>query len=430
MSTAIKRSVLLRVVILATLILLWPAVVSACTCRNSTPVEKNIGRYAQRAVFTAQVIQSIGEVYDVNGERSSDKVIAVVHHRYWGFPAYWPGLVILDGSGLCGMGLLEGEEYFVSASQTSRLGVFDVTGCSRTQPLKTAPVDLRTLDGSLCSGPGGTLIGHVYSATDEGERSPVRNVRLTFRDFYGNSYATRSDDEGIYALPHVPPGHYVLESRIAPDRYASGDGEVTSGVCKESPLELRPYSVTGRLIPGIWHEANVELLPIEGRTALKPILGALAGDGRFYFDAVPAGDYFMVARFNLVGRDSQWTQLYYPGARTREKAVRLRFPDPTRRESFDFDPDAIPLTPIPVFVESPDPAHAIDVVLVLKDSSGHVVNQYGVSTGIPVRTTAIRGETYEISVLDSETYQTRSKEIRVTAKPGMKLTRIALTHGR
>ena len=143
---------------------------------------------------------------------------------------------------------------------SSRYGVFLVGGCSRTQPLKPTPVDLSTLDGSACSGAGGTLIGRVSSSDDKGKESvPVRNAVLTFRDWYGKPYVTHGDDDGIYELRHVPPGPYTLDSRVGPDRYASGGGEVALGVCRESSVQVSPYSVTGRLRPGIAANARVLL---------------------------------------------------------------------------------------------------------------------------------------------------------------------------
>ena len=352
----------------------------------------------------------------------------MVERRYWGFPSYWPGIVILDGSGLCGMGILEGQEYFVSAYRSGRYGVFLVGGCSRTQPLNTA-VDVRTLDGSLCVGQGGTLIGHVsYSVEKDGKSVPVRNTLLTFRDFYGKAYVTRSDDEGIYELAHVPPGPYTLDSRIGPDRYASGGGEVRPGVCMESSVYLRPYTVTGRLLSGIAPHVRVLLMPVDsGKNELSTAVGL---DGRFYFKAVPVGDYFLAARFNLVGRKNQWTDIYYPGSRTRDNGARVHISEQTRAQSFDFNADAIPLTPVPILVESPDASHPIRVVIRLLDSGGHAVNQFGVSTGGPVAVAVIRGETYDLSVLGSEDYRTLSKTIRVTAVPGMAITRIFLTGSR
>jgi hypothetical protein len=402
--------------------------VSACSCVNSTPVQKTTETYARRTVFTARVVQSIGGVYNFNGERTSGRAIAIVERRYWGFPAYWPGIVILDGGGLCGMGILEGQEYFVSAYRSNRYGVFLVGGCSRTQPLRGA-VDVRTLDGSHCAGEGGTLLGHVsYSVDKDGKSVPVRNTLLTFRDFYGKAYVTRSDDEGIYELAHVPGGLYTLDSRIEPDRYAAGGGEVRVGVCTEAAVYLSPYTVTGRLLSGIAPHARVSLMPINGGG--NELSAGVGLDGRFYFKAVPAGDYFLAARFNLAGRNNQWADLYYPGVRARDHAARVHISGQTRAPSLDFDADAIPLTPVPVLVESPDPSRPIRVVIRLLDSGGHAVNQFAVSTGNPVEVAVIRGERYELSVLDSEDYRTLSKTIRVTAVPRMALTRILLTGGR
>ena len=160
------------------------------------------------------------------------------------------------------------------------------------------------------------------------------------------------------------------------------------------------------------------------RDGLSSPVGA---DGRFYFKTAPAGEYFLVAEFTFPGRNNQAAQVYYPGVNTREKATRIRIPGRTRSDSFDFDARAIPLVPLPIFVESPDPSHRISVVVLLLDSGGHAVNQLGVSTGNPSELTVIRGETYDISVLDSASYRKRSETVRVTAASGMTLTRMALT---
>ena len=326
------------------------------------------------------------------------------------------------------MEFLEGEEYLVSAYRGSRYGVFEVVSCGRTQPLKTASVDLRTMDGSICFGPGGTLIGHVSHWTENQRGAPpVRNATLTFRDFYGKSYTTQSDDEGIYELRHVPPGPYTLEPRIAPDQYASGYGEVIGGVCKESSVYVSPYTVTGRLIPGISPHARVELMPIEGASKGPSVM--VGPDGRFYFRAVPAGEYFMVARFELIGRDNQRSEVYYPGVSTRDKAAKIHVSGQTPAQSFDFNADALPLISIPIFVESPDPSHQIRVQIEMLESSGRLVSQFGSFTGIPVQVSAIRGDKYDIRIVDSDD-QILSETVRLAATTGMKMTRIPLTHTR
>jgi hypothetical protein len=240
----------IRALILVACMALSSPLASACTCRNNTPVQKTNGRYAEAAVFTARVVHSIGKVYDFNGARSSDRVVAIVHRRYWGFPSFWPGLVILDGSGLCGIGMLEGEEYFVTAYRSERYGVFLVGGCSRTQPIDAAPVDLRTLDGSHCASPGGTLIGHVsFWRENQPGRTPVRNARLTFRNSSGGAYVTQSDEAGIYELRHPPTGSYTLDSQIGNGLYALGGGEVINGVCKEAPVLWQQSAASAASLP-------------------------------------------------------------------------------------------------------------------------------------------------------------------------------------
>ncbi len=150
--------------------------------------------------------------------------------------AYWPPLIILDGDTLCSMAFLERQEYLVVADRSTRYGVFLAGGCTRTQPLTPRTVDLRTLDGSLCAGPGWTLIGSVSNWADQ---QPVRNAELVFRDFAGEPYATRSDDEGVYVLQHLPPGPYTVDSQISPGISAFGGREVNDRLCTESSVYFR-----------------------------------------------------------------------------------------------------------------------------------------------------------------------------------------------
>src|SRR5882724_6817148 len=143
----------------------WSAWAFGCSCSNGNPIQKTGDRYGERAVFTARVIQLMGRTGTWNGTRQSQQALAVVHERYWGIPWYWPKVVVLDGGFFCNIALADGEEYLVSGRRV-RYGVVDVSVCSRTQPLKTAQLDLRTIDGSHCAAPGGTLIGHLLESTE------------------------------------------------------------------------------------------------------------------------------------------------------------------------------------------------------------------------------------------------------------------------
>src|SRR5215471_3891383 len=144
-----------RIVLTASLFFFSTSLAFGCSCSNSTPIQHSFDRYRDRAVFTAHVVPLMGKVYNWDGRRRSSQVLAIVKERYWGLPWYWPKVVMLDGSYPCDIAMEEGQDYLVSGHRW-RYGVLGVNGCSRTQPLEKAQVDLRTLDGSHCVGPGGT----------------------------------------------------------------------------------------------------------------------------------------------------------------------------------------------------------------------------------------------------------------------------------
>lgn len=304
-------------------------------------------------MFTAHVVQLMGRIYNWDGKRLSSQVLAVVKERYWGLPWYWPKVVVLDGSYPCDIAMEEGQDYLVSGRR-ERYGVLGVAVCSRTQPLKTAQVDLRTLDGSHCAGPGGTIIGHVYGAKDESrDRHFVSNLSLTFRDQDGKSYSTRSDKDGIYELQHLAPGTYTADSRLGPDQYlASGDIPVAEGMCgPESGVVLRDYSFSGRLPARIDRYVTLKLIDQHERTEdirsdyIQP-------DGTFYFGNVPDGEYLLALRIEAHGANER---VYFPGTTDRKNAklITIRHNRPVGSLDLSFSPESLPIVPIPVALDPP-----------------------------------------------------------------------------
>jgi len=323
-----------------------------CSCSNSTPIQQTSEKYRERAVFTAHVVQLMGKVYNWDGKRLSSQVLAVVKDRYWGLPWYWPKVVLLDGSYPCDIAMEEGQDYLVSGRR-ERYGVLGVAVCSRTQPLKTAQVDLRTLDGSHCTGPGGTIIGRVTRERELRDSSFVPNFPLTFRDQDGKTYSTRSDKDGIYELRHLAPGTYIADSRLGPDQYvASRDIPVTEGMCgTESDVVLRDYSLFGRVPAGIDRYVTARLIDQHDR--IEDIRSDyIQSDGIFYFSNVPDGEYVLALRIGAHGADQQ---VYFPGTtdRKRAKLIKVQNHRPTESTDLSFSPESLPIVPIPVALDPP-----------------------------------------------------------------------------
>lgn len=324
-------------IVLSTLVASCSPFAIACSCSNSTPVQATLSRYRERAVFTAHVIQSVGRVYRTDGKQLAVKALAIVRDRYWGLPWYWPKIVLLDGGTMCGTGILIGQDYLVDGQRTS-YGVLDISFCSRTAELERNPVDLRTLDGSLCASPGVTLIGHVESALGEFGSGPlIRDATVTFRDKTGKAYRTKSDGQGIYILTHLPPGNYIVDSNFGPNQYAVGGGVIADGGCLERTVRVFHYVISGLLAPGMETSALVNLIPVSGGLS-EAKRSKIISDGHFYFDDIPPGDYELMVGVSRAGLPGQRTEIYYPGTRDRRKATRIHVSGQPIERSFDFDP--------------------------------------------------------------------------------------------
>lgn len=348
-----------RTAIAAVVFLLISSAALACECSNHTPIQNTSATYRRRAVFTAYVIKLIGQNYNFGGKQSSDRVLAVVHERYWGFPPHWPKVVILNGSYPCDMSMDKDEEYLV-AGFPGRYGEFAVNGCSRTQPLQTAQVDLRTLDGSHCAEPGGTLIGHVLKGDLLfSKSSPVPNFEVHFRDQDGRTYSAQTDNNGIYELRHLAAGIYTLDSLVSENQYVQGEGAVQRGLCEEVGIHFSGYSVRGRLLPGLI--AVVSLVKVDGPTDLvsKASTEAVSKariepDGRFYFANVPAGEYLLAVETSWIPNAKG--ELYYPGTYDRAKAARITVTSKglAGGGEIDFKPERLPVVSIPIALDPPD----------------------------------------------------------------------------
>ena len=420
-----------RATLVALLLVSSSSLAFGCSCSNSTPIQKTSERYRERAVFTAHVVQLMGRIYNFGGKRQSSLVLAVVKERYWGLPWYWPKVVILDGSYPCDIAMAEGEDYLVSG-RPERYGVLGVALCSRTQPLETAQLDMRTLDGSHCAEPGGTIIGHVYRGKDDfHQNSFAQDVSLTFLDQDGKTYSARSDRYGIFELQHLAAGTYTLDSQFSAHQqvFARGNVVVASGVCVETSALIKDLEISGGLPPGLSGYVTVKLVNIDASDWEIP--GDLHPDGRFYFTDVPDGKYFLALDIAIHGAKGDF---YYPGTSDRKKAAPLKVANHKLMSAteFNFDTGSLPIVPIPVALDPPAGSGRFSWhIRILRPGNDIVAEEPWVPGKKFVVPYGLPGWSYDIQLYG---YSNRPTEYRdclsqatpVTAKPGLSVTHIAV----
>jgi hypothetical protein len=402
-----------------------------CSCSNSTPIQKSYVGYRDRAVFTAHVVQLMGRVHNWSGKRMSDQVLAVVHERYWGLPWYWPKVVVLDGGFFCNIALEEGKDYLVSGRR-ERYGVLGVAGCSRTQPLETAQLDMRTLDGSHCAEPGGTIIGQVYRGKDVFHQNPfASDVSLTFRGQDGKTYSAQSDRDGIFELQHLAAGTYTLDSQFGANQHFSNRGNVvvTSGVCHETSALIKDFEISGRLSPGLSRYVTVKLVNVDASEGAIP--GDLRADGRFYFTDVPDGKYLLALDIALQGAKDDF---YYPGTIDPRKAVPLKVANHKLMSAteFNFDTGSLPIVPIPVALDPPaDSGRFSWHIRILRPRNNVVAEERWVPGKKFVLPYGLPGWSYDVQLYGYSSRPTEygdcvSRTTPVTAKSGLSVIQVAV----
>jgi hypothetical protein len=397
-----------------------------CSCSNDRPIQSTSDWYRDRAVFTAHVIQVVGRIYDFKNEprRMSSQALAVVKDRYWGLPWYWPKVVLLDGSYPCDIAMAEGEDYLVSGRRV-RYGVLDVRGCSRTQLLKSAQIDLRTLGGSHCAGPGGTIIGHVTR-----DRDSVPGVLLRFQNRDGRVYTAKSDADGIYELSHLPPGPYTLESDLGDHEYASrswyslstsSSVAVRDGLCGETDVFLKKYDFSGRLLPGLGEKVTVKLVPVDTKSN-EVRSNSLEPDGRFYFSNVPDNVYSLAFTSSIPGA----VNFYYPSTYDRKKATPIRVKNHLLAAGgyLDFNPGALPLVPILVTPDAPVNSRRFSWDIELVSSNYINDSEQWNAIDSDVRLYGVRGGAYKVQLLGFSNQPAAydncvSEPADITAQPGL-----------
>jgi len=215
---------------------------------------------------------------------------------------------------------------------------------------------LRTLDGSHCTAPGGTILGHVHGEWDRDKRGykTVKVESVAFAELGGKTHSAAIDADGIYELRHLA-GLYVPNSLVDEHRYFSlgwayshpSIPSAYEGICNELDLTVRDYQITGRLLPGIGPSVNVELTDVQSLS--KPIRAdSIEPDGRFYFHKIKPGEYVLSVVANIGGTNRS---VFYPGVTDRAKATHVVIHEEGSGRSYDFEERVLPVVPIPLALD-------------------------------------------------------------------------------
>lgn len=202
----------------------------------------SVQQFSDQAVFVGNLVFVGNSRLDPN---FSEWCLMQVRHRFWGLPWWAPGYMLVRG-----FFRVEPGEYLVDARRsqgllTHFLPFVERYPCCHTEPVRRAVADLRALrDGPPKTGV--RIMGTVYTdmfVTSE----PARNAQIIVKGPTGTVF-TRTDQEGIYDVSGLPPGHYSVE--VGPDSPRSylyeAQGNVNTGQVWGATLIAHGTSSSGR----------------------------------------------------------------------------------------------------------------------------------------------------------------------------------------
>jgi hypothetical protein len=212
-------------VLLSCLVLIGAVVLAVLTppffmdCNKSAPIS---AREPGQVVFVARIVRTLGPCEEYSGHHACGGAVAIVRERFWGIRS---SVVLLT------QGFFEnGEQYLLDGVRatdplTRFLPIVGFRPCNHSARLKDAAVDLRVLrDRSPRLGV--RIIGSVtrYNGKER-EAAPGRKVAITGPS---GTVTVTTDNQGIYDLTGLPPGHYEIRSETPGSRFwhnQCGSGE-------------------------------------------------------------------------------------------------------------------------------------------------------------------------------------------------------------
>ncbi len=320
----------------------------ACSCMDSGPPCQ--AYWPASAVFTGQVIQVTTFTRDQDLRGYPQKLVRfAVSQTFRGVSGITVETITGNGGGDCGYPFKVGQSYLVYAYGDQKTDKLHASICSRTRLLSEASEDLEYLQNLSRGQGGGTILGSVGSSriVKSGYQPPrpLPNVRITVEGSRG-SLDVLTDDKGEYRLAGLFPGTYKV--RITPpEGLWAGEEErkveIQDRGCAFVRFGLLPRtSLSGKVLDENGEPASkmrVDLVPsnqIGERNQNHNLSIQTDDNGRFEFNAIPQGEYFLGIRLNrLAGLTFPYPRVFYPSTQDLSKAAAIAISDGMSLEGYD-----------------------------------------------------------------------------------------------
>ena len=344
-------------VVAATMLLISPMRIQACTCLLTFLGLPPCGAYWDAsAVFTGRVTDISVIPLDLGDGLVGYKQKLVrfsIEESFRGTRGRSVEILTGMGGGDCGYDFKQGERYFVYAYSNPNNSKLHVGICGRTQPLSEASSDL-DYARAVKSGKTGSIIhGIVLRYTrdayvDYGQHNGIKGINI-FVEGNGRRFNLITDDEGRFQMYGLPAGTYKVRAELPLNLPKASEQQVVipEGRCAGAEFLTTSLStIRGKLLDSEGRPAatiDIKLIPAdtEGKEELwrgREISSYTDEEGYYEFGGIPAGRYVIVINYEgAPGQfDPPFPRTYYPGTSELTKAGTFTISEGEEIEASEF----------------------------------------------------------------------------------------------
>jgi hypothetical protein len=234
----------------------------------------------------------------------------------------------------------EGERWLFYAYFNKDQKAWEIHPCDRSVRIERAADDLLYLRNLVASAQETRIAGVLHNITTD---EPMLGIKVKVTD--GRQvYEAFTDKNGVYEILGLPPGKYSVEPEVPftmKVNFSSAFGELPVANLRAREITLaekscagmnfyftettsvsgKIFSADGRPLKGVC----VTLISKDPKA--KSLTGTCTkADGSFNLDAIPLGEYLLVANEDgQITSKEPFPAVYYPGVLDKDKAAVLTF---------------------------------------------------------------------------------------------------------